>query len=110
MQMFNALDLSPDCLIIKSTHASELLSQNHHTLQEAPGREVSADAGKAAGRAKPRNPIHLETGIPSPTGTGSYKKWMLSKNFFVGPKWSIVKRNLFICVGVVSRALTMTFL
>lgn len=63
MQMFTALDFSPDCLIIKSTHASKLLSQNNHALQEAPSRKVSADAGKGTGSAlpKPRNPIPPET-------------------------------------------------
>lgn len=92
------------------TPPTKLLSQNHHPLQAAPGREVSADAGQAAGRAEPRNPLHLETEASHslqaqvPTRNGCFPRT------FCWTKWSVVERNLFICVGVVSRALMMTFL
>lgn len=73
--------------------------------------KATADAGRVMGSAlpKPRSPIRLETKI-FPALQRSLQEINAFQDFLHGLKWLTVKRNLFISVGAVSRALTMTFL
>lgn len=90
------------------------LLQNNPTLQEVPSKNAMADAGGTGGHKKSSAQAQAfhsagNKGIPCPTGSDSYKKWMLFKNFLLYPfvhHW----KNLFVHVGVVSRALRMSFL
>lgn len=94
------------CILSHSTHSLQL-SQDNNTLQGAPSRKTSADAGRGRGNThtwaqeshSSRNKgIPWNKGIPCSMGSDFYKKYMLFQEF---PEWTQVvhcQRNLFVWV------------